>query len=356
MSGGLLLLLLAGIVSCRLRNGPALAMIPGSHTPTLNLPPPAQIQPPALQAQEAPVPTLPPLTPEELKEYHPDETGVVPILEYHDVSATERYLGRSYENFEQDLERLYDEGYRPVNLSEYLSNRIDLPPGKSPVILTFDDARRSQFNYLEDGTLDPNCAIAMLRSFHETHPDWAIKGTFFVLPRCAFEQKETANKKLRLLVAWGCELGNHTLTHRLLHRLSDAQVEKEIGACAAMLHEIVPGQIVDTLAFPGGHAPRHSRLIASGEYKGFHYVNRAGFLAAFEPAPAPVAVNQDRMHIERILACEDVGGITYWLNRIKRGETRRYVSDGDPNSTTVPRKFAKLVDKSRLNGAELRVY
>ena len=298
----------------------------------------------------------PVLSSDDLQKYRPNEAGVVPILEYHDVASSEKWMSRSRSNFENDLDRLYEEGYRPISLAAYLSNRIDLPAGSSPVVLTFDDARASQFRYLPDGSLDPDCAVGILTQFHEDHPDFPLKATFFVLPKCAFEEPKTAVKKLKALVAWGFELGNHTVHHRMLHKLSDAQAEREIGGGAALLHQIAPEAKIETLAFPGGHPPNNSKLIAEGAYKGYHYTNRAGFMAYDAPAPSPVAKHQDRLHIKRIVACEDYGGITDWLNRIKNGEVKRYVSDGDPETTTIPHKFADRVDPARLNGATLRTY
>src|ERR1051326_774702 len=96
----------------------------------------------------------------------PNEVGVVPILEYHDISPYEKYMHRSITNFRRDLNRLYTEGYRPISMKEYLDNRIDLPVGLSPVLLTFDDARQSQFSYLPNGKLDPQCAVAILQELH----------------------------------------------------------------------------------------------------------------------------------------------------------------------------------------------
>ena len=169
----------------------------------------------------------PVLSSDDLAKYKPNEAGVVPILEYHDVASSEKWMSRSRSNFENDLDRLYEEGYRPISLADYLSNRINLPAGSSPVVLTFDDARASQFRYLPDGSLDPDCAVGILTQFHEEHPDFPLKATFFVLPKCAFEEPKTAVKKLKALVAWGFELGNHTVHHRMLHKLSDAQAERE---------------------------------------------------------------------------------------------------------------------------------
>ena len=301
------------------------------------------------------------LTPEQLKflkEVKPNEMGVVPIVEYHDIWKAEnkKSLARSIDHFKHDLERLYKEDYRPISLSDYLDNKIDLPAGKSPVVLTFDDARRSQFSYLEDGTLDPNCAIAILKAFHEKHPDFALKGMFFILPRRSFDQKETAEKKLKDLVQMGFELGNHTVTHPHLNRLSDAKVQWEIATCSAMLKKLCPEAKVDTLAFPGGNVPKNKKLILQGESKGETYTLRAAFLAAGAPAPPPLSKKLDMQRIVRIVAVEGDGGITDWLDEIQQGLVKRYVSDGDNKTLTLPSGYEKYVNRDRLSGMVVNSY
>jgi len=274
---------------------------------------------------------------------------------YHDITQKERYLGRSAVHFKHDLERLYAEGYRPVNVSDFISNRMDLPAGCSPVVLTFDDSRKSQFKYLPNGALDPNCAIAILNAFSESHPGWRRKATFFLLPRCSFRQLGSDKQKLKLLAAWGYELGNHTVTHANLKSLSDEGVQHEVAGCAEIVHQILPEVKCETLAFPGGRAPRNRRLIARGEYHGFHYENRTGFLAANDPTPPVICKSLDPMRIQRIEACEGYAGVDYWLDRLK-DKLPRYVSDGDLNTVTVPERYAKRVDRSRLKDCKFRQY
>ena len=123
-----------------------------------------------------------------------------------------------------------------------------------------------------------------------------------------------------------------------------------------MLHRLAPKTRIDMVAFPGGYSPRNSRLISAGTYKGYHYSHIAGFMAFGEPAPAPAARRQDRLHIRRIVACEGPLGVTYWLNRMHDGVVKRYVSDGDPATTTVPSNLASSIDRARLNGSALRLY
>ncbi len=319
-----------------------------------------QTQNPAVNPQAVPG-NVAELSPEQGKlnsEFKPNEMGMVPIVEYHDIWVKEnkRSLARSIPNFKHDLERLYKENFRPISLSEYLDGKIDLPAGKSPVVLTFDDARKSQFRYLEDGTLDPNCAVAILKGFHEKHPDFALKGTFFILPRRSFDQKESAERKLHELVQMGFEIGNHTVTHPHLNRLSDAKVQWEIATCSAMLKKLVPEAKVEALAFPGGNVPKNKKLILEGSSEGNAYALRAAFLAAGAPAPPPFAKSLNLMRIVRIVAVEGEGGVTDWLDEFKEGIVKKYVSDGNPATLTIPKNYEKYVDKSRLKDEKLLVY
>ncbi|HZT43253.1 MAG TPA: polysaccharide deacetylase family protein [Chthonomonadaceae bacterium] len=298
----------------------------------------------------------PTLTAAQLAQARPNEAGVVPILMYHDIGKPAQRLNRSVAAFRHDLERLYQDGYRPISLEAYLDSRIDLPLGKSPVILTFDDARGSQFHYRKDGTLDPDCAIGILQAFGKTHPDFPLHATFFVLPNRAFDQHKLAAQKLQDLLAMGCEIGNHTVTHRSLKKLSDEEVQQELATCVTLIHKMVPQARVDTMALPYGILPHNQALLASGTYQGQPYTNRAVLLVGAGPAPSPVSPQFDPMHLPRIVTSEVRYGMTYWLNDLKRHPERRYVSDGDPGTVTVPRTLAADVDKARLKGVALRLY
>ena len=76
--------------------------------------------------------------------------------------------------FKQDLQLLYEKGFRPVTMSEYLDNKIDIAPGASPVVITFDDSDPSQFTLLPDGRPSANCAIGIWHAFAQKYPDFPI--------------------------------------------------------------------------------------------------------------------------------------------------------------------------------------
>jgi hypothetical protein len=104
------------------------------------------------------------------------------IVEFHRLAKQDARWDRSVEGFRNDLARLYRMGFRPVTLSLYVSGRMELLPGASPVVITFDDSHPSQLRFLPDGQLDPECAVGVWRAFASQHQGFPIRATFFVLP------------------------------------------------------------------------------------------------------------------------------------------------------------------------------
>lgn len=249
--------------------------------------------------------------------------GVVPIIMYHRLEEKEEYMVRSYANFRKDLDRLYRMGFRPVTLTEYAENRMDLPPGASPVVLTFDDGWADQFRMDSEGEIDLNCFVGIWKDFSEKRIGFPIKGTFFVLPRHAFNQRAHAKAKLALLHDWGSELGGHSWSHPALNRLTHAEAAAELGRSQALWQD--RGWPCESLALPYGAPLPKGFNIRSFSYQGRRHGYRYVCLAGDRPAPAPTSSRFRPLRIPRINAYEGDRGITYWLNRISRGEVQPYV-------------------------------
>jgi len=318
-----------------------------------------------LHKEPAPAPPPVQLTPEELTRLHVNEGGLIPILEYHEIGTPPAHAGRATRRmyretdaFQRDLARLYAENYRPISLRDYVANHIDVPAGMTPVVLTFDDARASQFRYLPDGSIDPDCAVGIMQEFSRTHTDFPLKATFFVLTNLGFGAKEVKQKKLQALLAMGCDLQNHTLNHRYFAHMGDEAIIREIARGKSSIEQMAPGAHVDMLALPGGQHPRshNNAILLRGSADGVAYDNIAVFDAWGGPAPAPASVKYDRLRIPRIEPIEDEDGLTYWLNYLKSHPQRRYISDGDPSTVSVPQSKAALIDRKRLQNVTLRVY
>ena len=296
------------------------------------------------------------LSTEQLKSLRVNEAGVVPILEYHAIGNGRTTMDRSPEKFRADLERLYQEGYRPCLLAEYLDNKIGVPSGTCPVIFTFDDSRESQLRLLPDGSVDPECAVGILQAFAKLHADFPVKATFYVLPQSPFGPAAQGAQKFKMIRDLGCEIGNHTISHPRLRSLSDEKVQAEIGGAEKLITALAPGVKVDTLALPFGIRPRNRPLASAGSFEGMPYHYRAVLLVGANPALAPVSKKCDYLRLPRIQACEGDAGITYWLDSLKSHPERRYVSDGDPNSTVVPAADRIKLDEARLNGSKILEY
>ena len=140
------------------------------------------------------------------EKYHVNELGKVPIMMYHGIVDTKEntYTGgnvdkdgynRTADAFREDLEMYYEKGYRMIRLADYVKGIIDVELGYSPIIITFDDGNKNNFNVLgknEDGSLqiDPNCAVGILEEFKKKHPDMHVTATFFVMDGL-FNQSKT---------------------------------------------------------------------------------------------------------------------------------------------------------------------
>jgi hypothetical protein len=319
--------------------------------------------------------SVPPLPPAKLAALQVDETGRIPILMYHAIGASAhrgaRYdtqgLNIAPETFRKHLALMYAAHWYPVNMRDVLTSHLNIPAGKTPVVITFDDARGTQFHYLPDGTIDPNCAVGLLESFHEQHPDWPLRATFYVLPKSAwnpapFWQPGRETKKLRYLVADGFEIANHSTTHRLMTHLSGTELCWEMAECQRYVRDRAPAATMDTMALPGGAAPKNHALwnsLLKGRLGKIVYRNRCILMAWGGPSRSWADKKFDPDRVTRIGA--GPGWIERALQRMTQakkthGFLRPYVSDGNPDTVAVPRTDRKMVDLHRLDGAQLVTY
>lgn len=296
----------------------------------------------------------------------PNEAGQIMVLMYHNIGEEEAEWVRTPENFKKDLKTLYEKGYRPISLSDYVNNNINVEAGMTPVVITFDDGNQNNFNVIEkDGEkiVDPNCAVGILEEFHKEHPDFPLKATFFLYGSNPFRQPELIEYKLKYLIEKGFDIGNHTLEHNDMSKINDAdKIQKVIAEQATYLESFVPGYKVNTYALSYGARPKDKSLypyLQKGEYDGKSYENIAILNVGWDPYLSPVDKDFDPYSIHRVRASEtkvDGVGLYDWLKVFDQNPDRRYISDGNPNIVTVPKKFEEKVDKNKLGDKELYIY
>ncbi len=290
---------------------------------------------------------------EEWQEIDPEELGVdelgqVMVLMYHHIREPEAEWSRTPDNFRQDLENLYQQGYRPLRLEDYATGNITTPPGKTPVVLTFDDGNQNNFNMIEDESgewiIDPDSAVGILMDFHEKHPDFMPHATFFINGGTPFGQKEWVDYKLNFLVDNGMDIGNHTATHLHLGEADAATIQRELGRIVQLVSEYVPDYDVNTFALPFGSRPKDEALwsyLVSGEHEEVSYHHVAVLEVGWDPYHSPYHEDFDGSRIRRVRASEtkvDGVGMYDWMSTFESGSRIRYISDGNPDVVTIPKE------------------
>lgn len=277
-----------------------------------------------------------------------NELGRIPILEYHLIGDSEGRWMVERGHFRNQLELLYQRGYRPITVAELVDGKIDLPAGQSPVVVTFDDASPSQFSYVErDGRLeiDPNSAVGIWLAFHDLHPDWGNKATFCMLPGAAAgrsffgdkgiegQKTEWRMKKVRFLAEQGFELCNHTLWHANLAHYPDSAVRQQIARGAMAIDSAVSGYRVRTFALPLGVWPKNRELARAGSWRDpksgrdIQYKYDAVLMVSGGPARSPFDPLFDPYRLPRVQVYGNE--LEKLLDQIDRTRTR-YVASGVP--------------------------
>jgi hypothetical protein len=319
-------------------------------------------------AAPTPESTRPPEKPPiDLNAVKPDESGKIMVVMFHNFVDTYKKGDKAYTttfgDFRNLLNTLYDSGYRLISLSDYMNGNIDTPAGFIPIVFTFDDGTSGQFNLVEDNgrlVVNGESAVGIMEEFAGTHPDFGLKGTFFVnLGNNTFPGKGTVAERLKYLVDKGFEIGNHTMTHINLKQAKSAgEIQKEIGGNQKKMYELMPGYTFVAFSLPYGLPSKDlQQYVEKGEFEGVSYQNKGIVEVGWDPAYSPYNAKLNLLSIHRVRASGIVpveADLAWWLKEMKRD--RQFVSDGDPQTVTVPGSKEADIDKARLNGRKLVIY
>ncbi|MBI3542883.1 MAG: polysaccharide deacetylase family protein [Deltaproteobacteria bacterium] len=285
----------------------------------------------------------------------PNELGQIMVLEYHQMGPGEGRWRRTFEHFRDDLAALYARGYYLTNLNDLIDRHLDVPKGKTPVVLTFDDSAPGQFNTIRtaagDEILDPGCAAGIITEFSRRHPDFGRAATFYMMPDA--KRGNARSKLLRELVALGFEIGNHTLTHPRLDKTSRERTEHEIAGLQAWVELNVPGYRIRSMALPFGIYPKWNGVMmdswaADGKSDGVTYHHEALLEVGSGPMPSPFSRKLKLLHIPRIQVWGDAPAgqpvFSYFLHYFDQHPEARFVSDGEAETITVPKARSGELD------------
>lgn len=299
--------------------------------------------------------------------FKPNEAGEVMILMYHNIGDEEAEWTRTPENFRKDLLTLYEKGYRPISLKDFVNNNIDIEAGMTPVIITFDDGNENNFRMIKndkgEDIIDPNSAIGILESFRKEYPNFKSTATFFIFGNNAFRQPEFLEYKLSYLIENGYDIGNHTIDHRSMRKIDDKNLMQEaIAKQVTVINKVLPDYIVNTYALCYGERPKDKELekyLEKGNFDGTNYENIAILNVGWNPSQPPISIKFNPLSLPRIRASEtkvDNVGIYSWIEYFEKNPEKRYISDGVKEVITIPNNMEETINKEKLNNKELYIY
>ncbi len=302
------------------------------------------------------------------QEHNVNELGKVPILMYHGIVDKKNddmpYVGgnadrhgyhRTAEAFRADLEFFYQAGYRVISLEDYLRGAIDLPLGKSPLVLTFDDGFANNIRVLgkdDDGELiiDDNSAVGIMEEFRKKYPDFNVTATFF-LNQPLFHQFNYNDDIVAWLIANGYDVGNHSYSHDNLSQLSADEVQAEIGRMDKLLNEVTNGENLNVLATPYGrpYEKTHDNFpyLLQGAYQNYDYQNFSVLQAGWKPNYSPFDKRFDQTFVKRVKAYDN-NGYDYDLEATFADlDDNRYIASGLSEVVVVPSEMLPKVATER---------
>ncbi|MGW2199041.1 polysaccharide deacetylase family protein [Streptosporangium sp. NPDC001682] len=313
----------------------------GQAAPGPSQPPATPSPTPDLPSAELPPPVT--ATAEFARQVKANEAGMVPILMYH------RIIGKRLASIDctpaqlrKELEMLARDGYVPVTAREFAAGRMDIPAGKYPVVLTFDDGHPSHFALEADGTPARNTAVGIIYQVAKKHPDFRPVATFWVNQQpFGLQNAKDQARAVQWLTSRGFEVANHTWGHPYLPGLPKKKIAEQLARVERLLKQLgVPPS--ETMALPFGAMPRKRSTVQSGRWQGVSYRFKAVFLAGAEPSVSPFTKNYDWRSVQRIQSNGKKGECRkwcsqYWLEWLNKHPRQRYTADGDPERISIPR-------------------
>ncbi|MBW3576409.1 MAG: polysaccharide deacetylase family protein [Actinobacteria bacterium] len=273
-----------------------------------------------------------------------NELGRVLVVEWHDIGDRDGRWENSLATFRAQLRELYDRGYRPISVDEFIDGTFPIPLGRSPVLLTFDDSYRQHFFFADDGhTPHPDSVVGILQAMEREDPTWRARATFAFYWPVPFRDtdRDTIEAKLRYLVANGFDLSNHTYNHDNLAELTDAEVQDNLARAEAELAEVVGTDYrVRSITLTQGIWPNNRELAMRGEANGVRYEHDIALLVGFMPTRSPHHSEYDPMAVQRVQAY--VPEFDKWVEWLDAEPGRRFVSDGDPATVSFPASWADV--------------
>lgn len=307
------------------------------------------------------------------EEVSPNENGDIMVVMYHSIARTTNHYEwhRTKSEFIQDINYMYTHDYVLISMAEYLSGNIDIPKGKTPILITFDDGIKSCYSLVEneEGKLVVNSdtLVGILENFKNKHPDFGTGGVLY-LTKQPFDNDAFYNNasqgsyedRLRYLLSLGYEIGNHTYSHNKMNSMNYKTIESEIGKLNNMVYDLT-GKKTIYLAYPYGITPNknYMKAVRDGEYKGISYNIQSAVLAGPEEPyfTNPLNNDFDVYNISRTIAGSgDIMDMYWYFKYYKENPDKKYVSDGNPGVLTIKKENKGKLNIEKIKNLKVKYY
>lgn len=210
----------------------------GKAAPGPSQPPAAPSPTPDLPSAELPPPVT--ASPEFARQVKANEAGMVPILMYHRIIGKRlASIDRTPAQLRKELEMLARDGYVPVTAREFAIGRMDIPAGKYPVVLTFDDGHHSHFALEADGTPAKDTAVGIIYQVAKKYPGFRPVATFWVNRQpFGLRNGEDQAQAVQWLTSRGFEVANHTWGHPYLPSRPKKKIAEQLARVERLLKQL----------------------------------------------------------------------------------------------------------------------
>ena len=292
-----------------------------------------------------------------------NELGRIPVLMYHAFVFNEANTDEwtlTFDQFRAQLDWLVANDFTMVGLNSVIDRDFDVPAGRKPVVLTFDDASGGQFRLrgASDGGLDlhPDTAVAILEEYKAKYPAFAGPAFFAVLPNWCFihpddSDPSSCEERLQWLVDNGYEVGNHTMDHQDLTDVTIDEFKHQIVGPTEWFAERIsgPNNLADVLVLPFGAYPHQDNfraLLFDGFWlHGEYFVPTLVLEVWGGPTRSP-------FHLEWSTAISryntEPSVFWGWAETIESGDVELFVSDGNAAIVTVPEGWESALNQDRI--------
>ncbi|BEP28059.1 polysaccharide deacetylase family protein [Helicovermis profundi] len=303
------------------------------------------------------------LSTKELKKIKANELGEIMVIMYHGLSKKNATYSRTAESFKKDLQELYDSGFRLLSLKDFVNGNITTKAGYTPVVLTFDDGNRSNFNILIDENgdkeIDPNSVVGIMEDFYDKHNDFGLEATFFLNGGTPFGQKNLVKYKLNHIINVGMDIGNHSYHHGHFKTMDADKIENTLANVVKEYEPLMNGYKINTLALPFGERPKNDAAkekLVSGSYDGTKYNNIAILNVGWRPSWSAYSKRFNPKSILRVQSGDGKLQLRHWLDLYKEKPRLKFISDGNPKTITIREGNEKYLSKESLDEYKIVTY